>query len=150
MSTDIEYNNVDFIPGGADYPDRWTAEAKAYRETEAAIGRARLNVAFGPGERQKLDMFHPAGKPEGLVVFVHGGYWLRFDRGFWSHFAAGLTAACWAVGRSKNRILTSVKRPSARTSASIATSGETAFPNCGSTSCYTVIFLTLLLQTSCR
>ncbi len=94
---DIDYNNVDFIPDGASYPDRWMDEARAFRETEAAIGRARLNVAYGDGERQKLDIFHPSGKPEGLVVFVHGGYWLRFDRSVWSHFSAGLTAAGWAV-----------------------------------------------------
>lgn len=61
------------------------------------MGRARLNVAYGEGARQKMDVFYPSGKPEGLVVFVHGGYWLRFDRSFWSHFAAGLTACGWAV-----------------------------------------------------
>lgn len=97
MTLDTDYNNVDFIPGGADYPDRWAEEARAHREVEAAIGRARLNVAYGPGDRQKLDLFHPAGKAEGLVAFVHGGYWLRFDRSFWSHFSTGLTAAGWAV-----------------------------------------------------
>ena len=32
-----------------------------------------------------------------LVVFVHGGYWLRFHRDIWSHFAQGLTARGWAV-----------------------------------------------------
>ncbi len=97
MSIDTDYNNVDFIPGGADYPDRWAEDARAFRETEAAIGRARLNVSYGPGERHALDIFHPAGKPEGLVVFVHGGYWIRFDRSDWSHFAAGLTQAGFAV-----------------------------------------------------
>ena len=97
MTIDTDYNNADFIPGGADYPDRWADEARAHRELEAAIGRARLNVAYGAGERQKFDLFHPSGKAEGLVVFVHGGYWLRFDRAFWSHFSTGLTAAGWAV-----------------------------------------------------
>jgi acetyl esterase/lipase len=97
MSLDTDYVNVDFIPGGADFPDRWQEEAQAFRAREAAIGRARLNVAYGTGERQKLDLFHPAGKAEGLIVFVHGGYWLRFDRGVWSHFSEGLTASGWAV-----------------------------------------------------
>lgn len=97
MDMDQAYNNVDFIPGGAEYPDRWQTDARAFRETEAAIGRARLNVAYGAGERQKLDLFHPAGRAEGLVVFVHGGYWLKFDRGYWSHLARGLTARGWAV-----------------------------------------------------
>ena len=97
MSLDIDYVNVDFIPGGAEYPERWEIEGQAYREREAAVGRARLNVSYGEGERNRLDLFHPAGKAEGLVVFVHGGYWLRFDRHFWSHFAEGLTERGWAV-----------------------------------------------------
>ena len=97
MKNDTAYNNVDFIPDGASYPDRWEEEARAYREREAAVGRARLNHAYGPGERQRMDVFHPAGPPEGLVVFVHGGYWLRFHRHFWSHFSQGLTARGWAV-----------------------------------------------------
>lgn len=97
MYTDIDFVNVDFIPGGEDYPDRWQEEGSAYRERMAAIGRARLNVAYGTVERQKLDIFHPAGKALGLIVFVHGGYWLRFDRTFWAHFSEGLTEQGWAV-----------------------------------------------------
>ena len=31
------------------------------------------------------------------MVFIHGGYWLQFDRSYWSHFAQGLTARGWAV-----------------------------------------------------
>ncbi|MEO9826788.1 MAG: alpha/beta hydrolase [Paracoccaceae bacterium] len=97
MKNDRAYNNVDFIPDGAAYPDTWADDARAYREVESAVGRARLNEAYGPGERQKMDVFYPSGKPEGLVVFVHGGYWLRFDRTHWSHFATGLTARGWVV-----------------------------------------------------
>lgn len=97
MKNDRAYNNVDFIPDGAAYPEAWAEDARAFREVEAAVGRARLNEAYGSGERQKMDVFYPASKPEGLVVFVHGGYWLRFDRTDWSHFAAGLSARGWAV-----------------------------------------------------
>jgi acetyl esterase/lipase len=97
MSLDIDYANMDFIPDGGSYLERWEAEGRAFRTAHAAIGRARLNVAYGPGERQRFDLFHPAGQAEGLVVFVHGGYWLRFDRSLWSQFSAGLTARGWAV-----------------------------------------------------
>ena len=31
------------------------------------------------------------------MVFVHGGYWRRFDRGWWSHLARGAAARGWAV-----------------------------------------------------
>lgn len=97
MKNDIAYNNLDFIPGGAEYPERWEADARAFREREAALGRARLNHPYGPGERQKMDVFHPAGKAEGLVVFIHGGYWHRFHRDVWSHFSSGLTERGFAV-----------------------------------------------------
>ncbi len=97
MKNDIAYANADFIPGAAAFPERWAEEARAFRELEAAIGRARLNHAYGDHEREKMDIFHPAGPAKGLVVFVHGGYWLRFDRSYWSHFATGATAAGWAV-----------------------------------------------------
>lgn len=97
MKNDIAYANADFIPDAVAYPDRWAELARAYRETEATIGRARLNAAYGPGDREKLDVFHPMGRATGLVVFVHGGYWRLFDRSSWSHFATGLTARGWAV-----------------------------------------------------
>ncbi len=97
MRNDAAYNNIDHIPDGASYPDRWAEEAQIHRETEATIGRARLNTAYGAHEREKFDLFYPAGRPEGLVVFVHGGYWRAFDRAYWSHFSKGATARGWAV-----------------------------------------------------
>ncbi|MDU8943675.1 alpha/beta hydrolase [Ovoidimarina sediminis] len=97
MRNDAAYNNVDHIPDGSSYPDRWEEEARTFREAEAAIGRARLNTAYGDHDRERFDLFHPAGRPEGLLIFVHGGYWLRFHRTTWSHFAQGATARGWAV-----------------------------------------------------
>lgn len=97
MKNDDAYANTDYIPDAASYLDRWEIEARQFREVEAAIGRARLNTPYGPGERHRFDLFHPAGKAEGLVVFIHGGYWRRFDRSLWSHFTAGCSARGWAV-----------------------------------------------------
>ncbi len=93
---DDAYDNPGHIPDAAAYPDAWAAAADDFRAVEAAIGRARLNVAYGSGARQKFDLFHPAGRPEGLAVFVHGGFWRRFGRQDWSHLAAGATGAGWA------------------------------------------------------
>lgn len=96
MDLDAAYDNGGHIPGAADYPDRWADDAAAWRAVEAALGRARLNLPYGAGARQRFDLFYPAGRPAGLAVFVHGGYWRRFGRGDWSHFAAGCTGAGWA------------------------------------------------------
>lgn len=97
MSNDQAYDNRGFIPGAEDYPPRWEAAAAEFRGIEAAVGRARLNHGYGPHPREALDIFHPAGRPEGLAIFVHGGYWRLFDRRTWSHLAAGATARGWAV-----------------------------------------------------
>jgi arylformamidase len=91
---DRAYANGPFIPGAETFPSCWLQEAAAFR---AALGqRARTAIPYGPGERNQLDLFLPEAAPQGLLVFVHGGYWLRFDRGVWSHLAAGAVARGWA------------------------------------------------------
>ncbi|MDR5654648.1 alpha/beta hydrolase [Ruixingdingia sedimenti] len=92
---DAAYANAPHIPGAADYPPRWAGAAAAFRAGSGA--RARLDLAYGPGERQRYDLFLPEGPAQGLTVFVHGGYWLAFGRGDWSHLAAGPLGRGWAV-----------------------------------------------------
>ena len=91
------YANADHIPGGADYPPRWAKAAEAYRARLSVMGKARLGLMYGHGTRQVMDLFLPEDTPRGLVVFVHGGYWLNFDRSTWSHLAEGCRAQGWAV-----------------------------------------------------
>jgi arylformamidase len=92
---DRDYANGAFIPGAADYPPRWTATAAAFR---ASLGkRADLDLAYGPSPREKLDLFLPDVTPQGVVVFVHGGYWHLFSKAHWSHLAAGPLARGYAV-----------------------------------------------------
>lgn len=101
MRNDEAYDNGGHIPGGAEYPDRWAIAAREFRELEASLGRARLNHPYGPGgdasdERHRFDLFFPSGRPQGLVVLIHGGYWRRFGREDFSHLARGVTEAGWA------------------------------------------------------
>ena len=94
MDYDRAYANGPFIPGAEAFPPRWSEEAAAFR---AALGkRARTAIPYGPGERNRLDLFLPEAAPHGLLVFVHGGYWLKFDRDLWSHLAAGAASRGWA------------------------------------------------------
>ncbi len=97
MKNDDAYANAAYIPDADQYLDDWPEAAFDFRAVEASVGRARLNVPYGDHPRQAFDLFLPAGPAQGLVVFVHGGYWLRFDRTDWSHFAAGPLARDWAV-----------------------------------------------------
>lgn len=95
MRYDEAFANAKHIPGGADYPARWAAAAERLR---AALGdRARLGLRYGPAAAEWFDLFLPEGAAEGLVIFVHGGYWLRFGPRDFSHLAAGALARRWVV-----------------------------------------------------
>jgi len=97
--TDLDdaYANAAYIPGAADYPPRWERAAESLREGLLEQGLADLDLSYGDSARQRFDLFHPAGAAKGLMVFVHGGYWLRFDKSVWSHLAAGALSQGWAV-----------------------------------------------------
>ena len=92
---DRAWSNGSFIAGGAEYPGRWAQKAAAFRDSHR--DRSELDLGYGTGARHRLDLFHPDGTAEGLLVFVHGGYWLDFDKSRWSHLAAGALAQGWAV-----------------------------------------------------
>ena len=77
--------------------DAWAEPAKNYRAVLAETGRARLDLVYGDGERNRFDLFLPEDAPKGLVVFVHGGYWVRFDKSYWSHLARGSVEHGYAV-----------------------------------------------------
>lgn len=92
---DRDYANGAFIPGADDFVPRWSAKAAAFR---AELGpQARLDLPYGPWDRQRFDLFLPEAAPKGLVVFVHGGYWLAFGKAEWSHLARGPLARGFAV-----------------------------------------------------
>lgn len=90
---DVAYNNVDHIPAGNDYPERWLQSAQRYRDTI----ECETDISYGQSAREVFDLFLPHNTPIGLFVFVHGGYWVRFDKSYWSHFSKGFNAAGWAV-----------------------------------------------------
>jgi len=93
MELDDAYANAAYIPGADAYPERWAQAAAGFR----AVTLCETDVVYGKTPRQRLDLFHPDRLAKGLVVFVHGGYWLRFDKSYWSHLAAGPLAHGWAV-----------------------------------------------------
>lgn len=97
MELDDAYANAPYIPEADSYPPRWAEKARAMRGKLGAANRARLGLMYGHGTRNASDLFLPLRRPEGLLIFVHGGYWLRFDREDWSHLAEGALQNRWAV-----------------------------------------------------
>lgn len=82
---DDAYANIAHIPGGADYPDRWLRDAAAFR-----AGRAPEAIEDG-------ELHLPEDALRGLMVFIHGGYWMKFGPAWFSHLAQGALARGWAV-----------------------------------------------------
>lgn len=97
MELDDAYANAAHIPGGETYPRRWLDAAGNWAFRQGAKGLYRSGLPYGVGARERFDLFYPEGPARGLMVFVHGGYWLNFDRSYWSHLAAGAQARGWAV-----------------------------------------------------
>jgi acetyl esterase/lipase len=92
MDLSDAYANAAHIPGGPDFPARWAASARAFREAHPPE-----DIPYGEHERERLHLYRPQGDSRGLVVFVHGGYWMAFSRDDFSHLAAGPLAQGWAV-----------------------------------------------------
>ncbi|MEL7090852.1 MAG: alpha/beta hydrolase [Pseudomonadota bacterium] len=92
---DDAYANAAHIEGSEAYPTKWADAAAAYRI--ALDNRFRSGISYGPSERARYDLFEPKGTVEGIMIFVHGGYWLRLNRTDWSHLAEGANARGWAV-----------------------------------------------------
>ena len=92
---DDAYANASHIRGGDGFPAIWMRDSAIFRERMGA--RSECDIAYGAHPRERLDLFRPAGEAQGLVVFVHGGFWRSFDKGTWSHFAEGALKAGWAV-----------------------------------------------------
>lgn len=78
------YANSAHIPGGDEYFATWRAKAESFRS------------AHPPETAAGVDLFrHPS--PKGVMVFIHGGFWMETGPRDWSHLAAGALAQGWSV-----------------------------------------------------
>jgi arylformamidase len=101
MST-IEYT-PEFVERGynnraavADHP-RWLAHfPEASAKARAALA-PKLDLRFGPGPKETLDLFLPTVRAKGTFLFLHGGYWRMLDKSDFSFVAAPFIAQGFAV-----------------------------------------------------
>lgn len=101
---EIAYQNGAHIAGSDRWPAAWNGPAAEYRARMQTEGRAELDIVYGDNPRHRYDLFLPVGRPKGLAVFVHGGYWLAFDKSTWSHLAEGAVAHGFAVAMPSYRL----------------------------------------------
>ena len=92
---DAMYNNRELVPDHPRYFARWGAESEKAR----AEGPCELDLRYGAGEGEALDVF-PAPSGDGpVLVFVHGGYWRALDKRDHSFIAPAFTrhGACVVI-----------------------------------------------------
>jgi len=92
---DRMYNNRALVPDFADHFARWKSSSEQARQQRRCV----LDVAYGDGPMETLDIF-PASRPNApVVVFIHGGYWRSLDKADHSFVAPPLLdmGACVVV-----------------------------------------------------
>ncbi len=80
------------------------AQAKALVEGYAAASRrlierrpGHLDIAYGPGAEQKIDVFPAADPAAPCLAFIFGGFWQRNNRQSFACVAEGVLARGWSA-----------------------------------------------------
>ncbi len=94
---DTAYNNSAAVTDSASFAERWQQQASDFRQALSRTGQLQTELAYGQAPREQYDLFTPTVAPLGLVIFIHGGYWMRFDKNTWSHLANGPLLKGWQV-----------------------------------------------------
>ena len=70
------YNNLARVKDHPAYFQRWARDSAAARDNLPA----RIDIPYGSGTNETLDVF-PAPVPDApVLVFIHGGYWRAMDK----------------------------------------------------------------------
>ena len=83
---EAEFNNRARVPDHPAVMQRWRETARAARAAHPPV-----QIAYGPGEREVMDLFD-AGPDAPVAVFLHGGYWQALDKDWFSGLAPALAA----------------------------------------------------------
>lgn len=87
------YDNRAAVP---DHP-YWFEQFAARSKAAVAALHPALDVRYGAGPKETLDLFLPASPARGTLVFIHGGYWRAFDKADHAFVAPAFVAAGCAV-----------------------------------------------------
>ena len=73
---DSMYNNRALVPTFADYFRRWQADSGDVLRSQ----RREVDVRYGGGPNEHLDIFPAAHADAPVLFFIHGGYWRSLDK----------------------------------------------------------------------
>ena len=87
------YNNRAAVPDHQRWLDEWSARAGRARETL----RPALDVAYGDGADETLDLYLPPRAARGTLLYIHGGWWRALDKSDYAFIAPTFVDAGCAV-----------------------------------------------------
>src|SRR5580765_6417820 len=90
---DAAYNNGAAVADSAQIIERWIADSTRFRSQRSK----HIDVAYGPGERNKWDLFPGSDPKAPCLVWIHGGYWQARSRESFSCIAEGMLARGWSA-----------------------------------------------------
>jgi arylformamidase len=79
-----QYNVRAAIPEHPEYFARWKERSHVARQTLAC----ELDIAYGSGPGERLDIFPARRRSRALLTFIHGGFWRALDKSDFSFVAA--------------------------------------------------------------
>ncbi len=82
---DAQFNLRALIPNYQEYFDDWAGRSDRTRRKRTGY----VEVGYGQGPLERLDVFPSSGKNAPVVVFIHGGYWQALDKRECSFIAEG-------------------------------------------------------------
>lgn len=90
---EAQYDNRAMVPVWPELMARWQESSAALRRETAHS--AAFDLEYGAAARNRYDLFEarPRRHHAPLVVYIHGGYWMRGDRKDYSLVARALLAA---------------------------------------------------------
>jgi len=89
---DAAYNNAAAVEDSAEWISKWQALSAKRRDRNDAV----LDVAYGPKQRNKIDIFSSGNPSAPTLVYIHGGYWQRGGREWYSCMGEGVEAHGWS------------------------------------------------------
>src|SRR5580765_1422581 len=97
---DAAYNNMAAVGQARRdaYVAGWTARSQAIRHTPGA----RLDLRYGAGPRQRLDVFPCSAPAAPTLIYIHGGYWQMNDKEPYAFLGEGVRGA-WIRSSPKSR-----------------------------------------------
>lgn len=85
---EAQYNNRARVPDHGQVLARWAQASELVRQRSVA----HLDVAYGDGPGETLDLFPTDAPAAPVLIFIHGGYWRSLDKADHSFVAPSFTA----------------------------------------------------------